>query len=115
MNLQELNHILIANCDVKQSGIQNDTLTVGELSFLKLRDMIIADLGKIVLEDTERQVYIASIKGGFLHRNTAAAAFHLDQNLLQIAVYANEGLINQHTCEDVINEIKRKLKAYTRQ
>lgn len=112
MNVQELNNLLSGIVDVNIDSIQNYELNVSNISFLKLRDVII-ELGRIYAEDAEKQVYIVRIYGGFFKKNPTITAFHLEGNRVKIAISVREGIINQHTCEDVINEIKRRFKYYT--
>lgn len=111
MSFQELNNMLCEAANITKDKIQNVELTVNGLSFLKLRDAIIR-IGRIHSEDIERQIYIASVGGGFLKKNTAVVVLHLNSKSLQISLYAKEGIINQHTCEDVIDEIKGSLQMY---
>ena len=44
-------------------------LNVSNISFLKLRDVII-ELGRIYAEDAEKQVYIVRIYGGFFQKES---------------------------------------------
>ena len=112
MNFKELNEILKNETNVKESKIRNTTIDVNGLQFLKLRD-IIMERGKIFLEDTDKQVYVASIGGGISKKNPVLMALCLENEQLQISMYAKEGLINQHTCEGVIDELKRSLQKYS--
>lgn len=111
MNFKELNEILKNEADVKESKIKNTTINVNGLKFLKLRDIIIG-IGKIYFEDLEKQVYVANIGGGISNKNPVLMALCLEKEQLQISMYAREGLINQHTCEGVINELKELLQKY---
>lgn len=111
MDFKELNDILKNEADVKESKIKNTAINVHELQFLKLRDILIG-IGKIYFEDLERQVYVANIGGGASKKNPVSMAICLGKEQLQISMYAKEGLINQHTCEGVINELKRLLQKY---
>ena len=112
MNTVQLNELLSKKCDVPIQSVKNYSFNTNKLPFLKLRDIIISQLGTILYEDTCNQAYIAAIRGGFLNKNTAMVAFHLLENQLNIAAYAREGIINQHTSEDVIHEIQKVLQLY---
>ena len=111
MRLSELNQLLAGTAIIQENKILNYTFSVKNLSFLKLRDILI-ELGKICYEDTEKQVYIVNINGGFFKKNPAMVALHLSKDMLSLAIHADEGIINQHTCEGVINELKNALKGY---
>ena len=113
MNFKELNEILTNEANVKKRKIKNTTINVTGLNFLKLRDVIMS-IGKIYCEDLEKQVYVANIGGGISKKNPALMAFCLEDEQLQISMYAKEGLIKQHTCEGVINELKGLLQEYIR-
>lgn len=69
-------------------------------------------LGNEVFEDLEEGYYIAVIPGGLLNQNSATVLLELNNDELNIAAYAKEGLINQHTVEGVINEIEDRIKQY---
>ena len=112
MEFIELNNILAEYTDVEQDKIQNYTISVNGLYFLKLRDTLIK-LGKIYSEDIEKQVYVASINGGFAKKNPATLAISLEEYYLRISIFSNEGIFNQHTSEGVINELKKALEFYT--
>lgn len=110
MNKEQLNEYLSKKCNVPIKLIKNSSVTIAALSLFKLRDIILSQLGTIQYEDVDNQIYIAAIRGGFLKKNTATVAFHLFENQLLLAVYAREGIINQHTSEDVFNEIQKVLQ-----
>ena len=107
MNTKELSEYLAKNCYCKDSAIRTDEIPIRGMTILRLRDTILVNGWRILLEDLERQVYITSIKGGFLRMNKADVALHLCDKQLRIALYAREGILNQHTSEDVLNEIQR--------
>lgn len=114
MEINQLKELLIANYHAKEDMIQSYEITVSQLSFLKLRDIIISDLGKIDFEDLENQLYIAIIPGGILKKNSGVAVFNLNENLLKIAIYSREGIIQQNTSEDILNEIKKAIQKFTK-
>ena len=111
MEFIELNNILAEFTDVEQNKVQNYTISVNGLSFLKLRDILIKS-GKIYSEDIKRQIYVTSINGGFARKNPAILAISLEECCLRISIFSNEGVFNQHTSEGVINELKKSLEEY---
>ena len=112
-NYDSINQKLIDVCGAKDNKIVNDSLVVSGLSFMKLRDVLFR-IGKIHLEDTSNNIYIAIIPGGFLKMNYAIVVFNLLEDKLKIAAYAEEGLINQHTIEGVLNDFKKNIEEYLR-
>lgn len=80
---------------------------------MKLRDILIG-IGKIYFEDLEKQVYVANIGGGIRNKNSVLTALCLEKEQLKISMYAREGIITQHSCEGVIDELKKLLQKYTR-
>ncbi len=107
MEYEKLNAVLKENiASVVEKKIQNHTLSANGLTFSQLRDALIV-MGRILLEDTETQIYVARANGGTLKKNSAYLALHLDNDSLLISAYAKEGIIKQHTCEGAINELKK--------
>ena len=78
---------------------------------MKLRDILIT-IGKVHLEDIPNNIYVAMIPGGFAKKNYAIAIFKLLEQELDLAVYAEEGIINQHTSKGVINEFTKCIEQY---
>ncbi len=109
MEYKELNAVLKENiASVAEKKIRNYTLSANGLTFSQLRDALIV-MGRILLEDTKTHIYVARVNGGFLKKNSAYLALYLDNDSLLISAYAKEGIINQHTCEGAINELKKFL------
>lgn len=113
-NYIELNQILKNTAPVIEHKIINQNIKVMDLSVLKLRD-ILQRIGKIQKELLEDNVYVAIIPGGFFKKNYAVIAIKLCDNELLVSAYADEGLINQHTCEGAINELRRNIKQFIRE
>lgn len=111
MDYSKLNNVLLKTFDISEDTIENYSLEVNNLPFLKLRD-ILMKLGTIYLEDFENQIYVATIKGGFFKMNNAHTAIQLDENCLKLSISAKEGLLNQHTIEGAINELKNNIIKY---
>lgn len=78
--------------DIIHEGIISEC----SLSFLQIRDRLYR-MGKILFEDTERQIYVAIIRSGFGNMNHAIVAMQLRSNKLMVAGYAKEGLIKSPT------------------
>ena len=104
-----LDALLTKDYGIAPERIRTFQLPAKTLSFHQLRDILIR-LGQIQYEDTEAKVYIATIDSGFLKKNHALAALHLSDQILYISIYAEEGLIPQHTIEGAINEIQRSIE-----
>ena len=106
-----INAFLCENTDAKRSDIVNNSYSVNGLSIEKLRDILIK-IGDISIEDKENNTYIAVIPGGFLKKNYSSVAIELSNNELVVAAFSNEGIINQHTTDGVIDEIERSISEY---
>ena len=75
------------------------------LSLLQVRDRLYR-MGKILFEDTEKQIYVAMIRSGFGHMNHAIVAMQLRSNKLMVAGYAKEGFIKQNILENAFIKLK---------
>ena len=109
-----INKKLIDICGAREKRIVNESFGVTGLTFIKLRDTLVR-MGKIHLEDSENSIYVAIIPGGFAKRNYATVVFELQEGSVKIAAYADEGIINQHTSEGVINEFRKCIEQYCRE
>ncbi len=107
----KMNEILINDYSAKPDRIINEEIVTEGLSFRKIRDVLIC-IGTIHFEDLESQIYIASINAGIKKKNKACMVLEMVENVIYIAVYAKEGLIDQHTSEGAINEFSGKIKEY---
>lgn len=87
--------------DIIHEGIISEC----SLSFLQIRDRLYR-MGKILFEDTERQIYVAIIRSGFGNMNHAIVAMQLRSNKLMVAGYAKEGLIKQNIWENAFTKLK---------
>lgn len=106
-----INDILSQKTDVDNKRIINKSYKVKGLSLIMVRDVLIK-IGKIEYEDLNRNMYFALVPGGFFKKNTAYIVVELKDDILNLAVFSNEGLINQHTSEDAINEIEEGIRGY---
>lgn len=108
---KELNRLLEEFAVVNMKKIENCEIAVKGISLMKIRDILIG-MGTILKEDTAKKIYVAVLMGGFAHKNKATAVFKLSSNKILISIYAKEGIINQHTCEGIIDEFKEAIKEY---
>lgn len=99
---------------IKKDKVICCTIKVSNMTLIRLRD-VLTEIGKIYKEILDRQTYVAVISGGFFKKNHAVMSIELLDDELNIAVYADEGIINQHTCEGAINEFRRAIKEYIRE
>lgn len=90
---------------LKEENIYNDEIEIQPMSFNQLRDKLIGK-GTILDEDFEKQIYTINIMSGFANQNTATIAIKLTGNKLQLAGYAREGIIKQHTVEKAVEILK---------
>lgn len=105
----EINNILCEKASVRKDKIINAAIYAPDYNLLKLRELLMTK-GKVYLELEDKKAYIATIKGGFLNLNHATVAVMLNGDYLLIASYAEEGLINQHTSEGVLNELRESVE-----
>lgn len=90
---------------LKEENIYNDEIEIQPMSFNQLRDKLIGK-GTILDEDFEKQIYTINIMSGFANQNTATIAIKLTGNKLELAGYAREGIIKQHTVEKAVEVLK---------
>ena len=90
---------------LKEENIYNDEIEIQTMSFNQLRDNLIGK-GKIIDEYFEKQIYTINIMSGFANQNTATIAIKLTGNKLELAGYAREGIIKQHTVEKAVEVLK---------
>ena len=90
---------------LKEENIYNDEIEIQPMSFNQLRDKLIGK-GTILDEDFEKQIYTINVMSGFANQNTATIAIKLIGNKLELAGYAREGIIKQHTVEKAVEVLK---------
>ncbi len=108
------NEALMQICDAKEKMILNATFAVNNLDFRKLA-FILIEIGKIEREDLKNNIYVVTIPAGIAKKNYSVVAIELSHSLLKIAAYSQEGIINQHTSEGAINEIKKHISEYIKE
>ncbi len=109
-----VNNLLIDACDAKEQKIINKTYKVENLNMQKIADVLIKQ-GKVYREDLEKNTYVASIPGGIAKKHYAVVALELQDHILKIGAFAEEGIINQHTSEGVLDEFEESIKEYIRE
>lgn len=90
---------------LKEENIYNDEIEIQPMSFNQLCDKLIGK-GTILDEDFEKQIYTINVMSGFANQNTATIAIKLTGNKLELAGYAREGIIKQHTVEKAVEILK---------
>ena len=76
-------------------------------TILHVRDFFCAK-GKVLLEDIDNQVYIANVPAGTFNKNYAVVILKLNKGKLYVFATAQEGLLNQHTCDKAIAKIRKE-------
>ena len=89
----------------KEGNIYTEEIEIQPMSFVQLRDKLIGK-GTILDEDFEKQIYTINIMSGFANQNTVTIAIKLTGNKLELAAYAKEGIIKQHTVEKAVKILK---------
>lgn len=110
MDKNKLIEILNKHIKTKAEKIVFYMERIQNIKFTKLRDSVYFLNGNILEEDLENHIYVASIKGGMFNSNYAYVVMQLENDELSVAIYAVEGLINQHTSENVLEKLLYTLK-----
>lgn len=108
MHNKELLDKLKSYIHVNENGIIYEEMITQNLSFQNLRDKLIG-LGKILEEDDNAKIYVIAIMAGVGNANSAVVAMKLADDKLLIAGYAKEGFINQHTANQAIDKVMKKI------
>ena len=102
---KKLEEVLKEKINVKGDMLVHAELTVKNLSFLQLRDSI-WQIGRVITELEEDNIYISEIKSGKAMGNTAYLAMKLLPGKIEIVGYAKEGLFYQNTVEKAVNSLE---------
>lgn len=94
------------NIDVKGKEAYDSFNT--DKTILHVRDMLYT-IGKIIGENLEDSMYIATVRVGFLNLNEAVVIIKIVDNILYIYSVAEEGMVNQHCCEKAIQKVRKEL------
>ena len=88
----------------KKLPVKSEKIVVDHINFDTLVS-IFHEIGEIIEIDKSNEECSAITKSGFLNMNFAVITAKMEYNKLCISAYAKEGLINQHTCQKVLNVI----------
>lgn len=94
---------------VKEKDIFESKIDFQGKNIMNLRDALI-ELGTVLEEDCDNQIYVATIPSGIANKNEATVLFNLHENELEIISYAKEGLINQHSAEKAVANLKKYMQ-----
>lgn len=104
MDKRKLAQYLLPYCVSNNTQIRYEESLTYKNSFVVLRDSLMR-IGFILLEDTEKNIYIVKIKSGILNQTCAYFALELKDNILNIAGCANEGVIFQNIYDKAIRKL----------
>lgn len=85
--------------------IHEETITNLDVTFLQIRDFLISS-GEIFHEDTENNVYVASVQSGLFGMNRTVIALQIRGSKVNIAGYAKEGSLKQKSREKTFAKIE---------
>ena len=77
-------------------------------SIQHIRDMLYV-AGKILVEDIDNKIYVASIRVGCMSLNEAIVVIKLQEDMVYVYSVANEGIINQRCSDKAIQKIRKEL------
>ncbi|KEY47148.1 hypothetical protein ACVRXT_04560 [Streptococcus lutetiensis] len=93
---------------VKENRVVEKETPISNISFALMRDRLVGK-GRILEENLNIPYYIIDVKSGFLNKNSAIVFIKWNIDKLEIYAYANEGLINQHTADEVVEYLVEKI------
>lgn len=102
-----LKETLIKN-DIELMNSEHCDCFKSKKTILYVRDFL-CTVGKVLLEDIDNQVYIANIPAGAFNKNYAVVVLKFEKDKLHVFATAQEGLLNQHTCDKAITKIRKGL------
>lgn len=112
IGLRKYGELAVAGNSV-ENLLKKHTLTenvcVTGITLEHLRKTVVA-CGNILEENTDEQFIIAVIPTGRMNATRALIAVVLQNEILQFAAYAKEGLIKQHLAQRAIDSIKDRLR-----
>lgn len=108
--------------DLDDKRVIQKQFPIPELPYLKLREYIWS-CGRVISEFPDENVLIAVIRSGFFRMNKAILVIRLLENTaetvsedgtgktgMELAGYANEGFIRQHTVENAVNRLMKAIE-----
>lgn len=109
--LQKYGELAVAGTTVEnllKKHSKTESVRVNGITMEHLRRAI-ASCGNILEANIEEQFFIAIIPTGRMNATRALVAVVLQNDVLQFAAYAKEGLIKQHLAQTAIDSIKNRL------
>ncbi len=100
----ELKKRMCSYSKIKDEKVITDHILAKGMNQIQLRDYLM-EISTILEADEKEEIYITVINAGFGNKNPAIVGLMLKDNILYIAAYAKEGLINQRTAEKVVKKI----------
>jgi hypothetical protein len=82
-----------------------ETITNSDVTFLQIRDFLISS-GEIFHEDTENNVYVASLRSGLFGMNRTVVALQIRGSKVNVAGFAKEGAIKQESWKKAFAKIE---------
>lgn len=110
--LQKYGELAVAGNNVEnllKKYSKTESMRVTGITMEHLR-RVIAARGNILEENSEAQFFIAVIPTGRMNATRALMATVLQDDVVQFAAYAKEGLIKQHLAKGAIDSIKGQLR-----
>lgn len=93
---------------VKEKQVVEKEIKITNITFTNVRDRLIG-MGKILEENFEDTYYIVNVPAGVANKNSAIVFVKWNNESLTLWAYAKEGLINQHTADDAIERMIKRL------
>jgi len=105
--MDRLKNILIeyVNINPKKGLFFGDSFDSNNFSFHQL-SFVLINLGTILEEDTDKNIYIVSMKH---FMNIATIVIELKDNKINLVAFAKEGLIKQNTAQKAALKIKNAI------
>ena len=92
-----------------EKGTEVDSIEVENMSQQRLREAILKT-GEILDEDHNTGTITAVLSTGSMNASRSLVVAQYEGNIVQIAAFFKEGLINQHGARQAIDAIKRQLE-----
>lgn len=93
---------------VKENRVVEKRIKIVNITFTNVRDRLIG-MGKILEENFEDTYYIVNVLAGVAKQNSAIVFVKWTNESLTLWAYAKEGLINQHTADDAIERMIKRI------
>lgn len=104
MKIELVNLLMEYGCANKECA-HEETITNSDVTFLQIRDFLISS-GEIFHEDTENNVYVASLRSGLFGMNRTVVALQIRGSKVNVAGFAKEGSIKQESWKKTFAKIE---------